>query len=679
MYCKFSLLTTGACMSLPINNRTHTSHVPKPSEKHVVGKEKGRTHSRFVNSASPAVPQGRITVPLEVISERSLRIINAASSNKSFHLTNKEIQILETSLAKPSVMRNFEDFQKFSKVLIAEVKKSMCEGVRKEESEGINKRAADVGVFLNRVLDKVKKIGFKAPKKEIQAKGKAEAAKPAIAGQVAAEEHDKKAAAGLDAYERGEIIPKYIHDLEIDIEHTIPTADYLENRISNITIQSIFKSAETSIFIGSPNDMGEFYKSKGYRCIGQLVSPSSTPFYYFEHNDKPGVHAVVICGITNESRFNHQLLQLKYAGVDLDTIKVRGHFKAYLDENNGALKKVLDTLQPPPEISFIGNRALPMIGLADRLYPDQMPPKNEREEVREKKAEELLMKYHQMKTFEIGPYKFSYAVAKVNGKDAGILAMRMPNGDLAGHATEMILKSGTKNLIMVGAGGSFSSQAAQVGDYQVLIESQRNEASTKIGSEELLKPNLKGCKVYEKGKNVTVDSPLVETQHWLKQNIANNQTSVDVESFHIIQAFKKFGAGKHILSGVFTSDVLGEHPLVEKINLENAYSTMPHFLQGNYDLLKVQGPVVPIQVSKEKILTEVEGLIDKLKLASKGQINLNTIPGILDQIANRKNQVTQEDIKSLDALLPDFEGIAKEKGLGNFREQYLILMKKLKG
>ena len=124
------------------------------------------------------------------------------------------------------------------------------------------------------------------------------------------------------------------------------------------------------------------------------------------------------------------------------------------------------------------------------------------------------------------------------------------------------------------------------------------------GEEELPKQmDFQGNFVYKGGKNITVDSPLVETKEWEKKH-KSSKTSVDVETYHILKALKE-GKEKNpnmeILPGIFTSDVLGEHPLIEKISGENALVNIGNVIKYCYDKLKI-----PKITEKGKVSEKIE-------------------------------------------------------------------------
>ena len=78
--------------------------------------------------------------------------------------------------------------------------------------------------------------------------------------------------------------------------------------------------------------------------------------------------------------------------------------------------------------------------------------------------------------------------------------------------------------------------------------------------------------------NVTVDSPLEEDVDWNEKN--KSKGNVDVETFHIFRAIKDSGHTINLVSGLFVSDVLGEHPLDEKINSSGAQKNITSFIKN---------------------------------------------------------------------------------------------------
>lgn len=64
-------------------------------------------------------------------------------------------------------------------------------------------------------------------------------------------------------------------------------------------------------------------------------------------------------------------------------------------------------------------------------------------------------------------------------------------------------------------------------------------------------------------------------------------TSVDVETYHILTGMHSGGKTPFkILPGIFTSDVIGEHPLTDKIDPSNAWPYLTHVIQECFDYVK---------------------------------------------------------------------------------------------
>lgn len=370
---------------------------------------------------------------------------------------------------------------------------------------------------------------------------------------------------------------------------------YLDVRLSRNLVQSIRFVNEfgpnTEIFIGPTDEMRRYYQVQDYDQTSILGVKSSSRFYYFERHGDPRDAKVVITGVLNSSRLNHLLLQLKFAGISMDNVKIRGTFIVALEPMLRQLSNELSSFKPSPELAFIGNRSQVLIGLAKRLYPFEMASVSKEKE-KESMAETLLAD-HQLKTVELGggSFKFSYVVVEVNGVKKGIIAMRMPNGTLSREATRLLLEHGVKNLIMVGAGGSLDSETG-VGTYQTLVSSTYDKQTIYVPSENQMQLEVPNLIAKPDRKNVTVDTPLIENDEWVKENGERDVTSVDVETFHILSAFEMFTAGRDskdikIFSGAFTSDVLGEHPLTDKINPHNAWKHLPDLVQSCFDYMKV--------------------------------------------------------------------------------------------
>ncbi|MBS0605901.1 MAG: hypothetical protein JSR57_03025 [Verrucomicrobia bacterium] len=393
-------------------------------------------------------------------------------------------------------------------------------------------------------------------------------------------------------YSIGEPIDPYIAEFDTTVPHTIPVDKYLDVRLSRTICKAMHvfnqMSRNTEVFIGNTEDLAKYYASKGYTGISQLGTNSSTKFYVVEHPD-PRMNKLVIAGISNKSRFNNVLLQLKYKGVSLDSdVAVRGTVSAALAQNQRSLETALSAFNPPPYLAFVGNRTMVLIELANRLYPAEMAAE-ESMGAKERKAEQLLKANNDLDTVDIGGvFKFSYMTATIDGKKRGIIGFRMPNGSLSYGATRALIDSGVKKIVTVGAGGSLKEDLG-VSSYQIISESQYQDKTVSLAPEKIMHIEIPKIVVAHTCKNRTVDSPLEEHKKWFEEVQLSQTSSVDVETFHILKAIQDSEADDvQYLPGIFTSDVVGAHPLVDKISLENAYPGLPGLIQGTFDTLSIQ-------------------------------------------------------------------------------------------
>lgn len=395
-------------------------------------------------------------------------------------------------------------------------------------------------------------------------------------------------------YEKGESIPEYIKHFDVNAKHTMNPDKYLDVRLSRKVVQSMTfvnqygNKKNIELFIGPADDMRKFYHLLGYKEVGLLGMKSSNRFYYFENPQKLEDAKVVITGFLNSSRLNNMLLMLKFAGVSMNNVIIRGTFADALSPALTELDHELGSFPVPVEVAFIGNRTQILIQLAERLYPTEMESVKE-PNAKEKMAESLLAD-HDLKTVSIGEsFKFSYVTSRdASGKNKkGILAFRMPNGSLSYEAVRLVIQHGAKNIVMIGAGGSMDSQAG-VGSYQVVTASTYGDKTIYIPQENLMALEIPNLVVKENRINKTVDTPLVENDEWMRKVSENDVTSVDVETYHIFRAITEQisnGFSVAVFPGLFTSDVLGEHPLEQKISPDDAWKKLPELLHSSFDVV----------------------------------------------------------------------------------------------
>ncbi len=195
-------------------------------------------------------------------------------------------------------------------------------------------------------------------------------------------------------------------------------------------------------------------------------------------------------------------------------------------------------------------------------------------------------------------YSFDYSIAEVAGAPAGrnkvgIVAFRMPNGSLAGEAMQTLIDHGTTHVVFAGAGGSLNERAG-VGAYQVYTEAAYGSNVHVLPHSTIFTPRLPDdFPLLEIGRNVTVDSPLEETNHWLERHKACGAAAVDVESAHLFSVLARAASlnpDLRVTPGLFTSDVVGgKESLSEKISGENAYVHLCTLLQAYFSQVGIAG------------------------------------------------------------------------------------------
>lgn len=390
----------------------------------------------------------------------------------------------------------------------------------------------------------------------------------------------------LQGYVTGEPIPSELFDaVPMPDDHTMhDITAYLANRMGR-TVLEILRRQDCSIevFLGPKSDMVEYYQAGGSSLVlrGELHSPTSTEFHLF--SDAAGRSTVVLCGIANPSRFRHQLWQLKYAGIGLERVQVRGQLENAIEPQVAALRRELNQLPVKPRIVILGQRWWPMemlgrlagiIGAEGTAYRTLRPT-----------------------TFQLGPFVFDYVIADIAGappwrSKVGLVAFRMPNGSLAGEAVRALGDAGMTHLLLAGAGGALDSSIA-LGTYCVFEHARYGEEAFQLPGSSLFIPDMPGgFRFTVRTSNLTVDSPLEETRPWLINAQERGCSVVDVESAHIFRALQAHPeAGRfQVTPGLFVSDIVGSGAsLVEKIGTDDTYAQLQQLLTVWFSAIGIAG------------------------------------------------------------------------------------------
>lgn len=342
-----------------------------------------------------------------------------------------------------------------------------------------------------------------------------------------------------------------IDDTAFGRQHSLDLPSYLENRIPGSIVELINKNG-SDIFFDDEVEMMDYYYRKGFDNSFKISGPTSTTYYLMTSSEN-GEARIVISNIKSNARFIHNVLQLLHAGANLDNINVIGSVDETKRKATIELSHYLDRCD---------------ITSNDLLYVGSRTP---------------VMKYFsqyggRVTEHRISGFIFDSVPVVKDGVYFNVYALRMPNGDLSYDAVKQFLNAGVRNVIMCGAGGRIAGNAS-VGDYLTVTTSTYLDNEIVAGDiSRIVSISPDGYINDNSALNVTVNSPLEEDVEWNKKN--KSKGNVDVETFHILKAIKDSGHTINLVSGLFVSDVLGDHPLDEKINSGGAHKNITSFIKN---------------------------------------------------------------------------------------------------
>lgn len=354
-----------------------------------------------------------------------------------------------------------------------------------------------------------------------------------------------------------------------DQPHTIDIGRYLSNRLSSVALQKVGQLG-AEFFFGSAAELQAWSKERGWSVQGSIGAPNSNDFVYLQRGSE---EKVMITGVVSHARLKHTVLQLHYAGIDAATLTLRGDLESLQAATLGRLAERLATLPEVPEkLCFFGARRQVSQALQRLLAEGGQPDAT----------------LSAPTSVVVDSFAFDHMTLQLPDRELLVIGMRMPNGDLAEGSVGALLHSGVGTLVMCGAGGALRPDL-QVGDYLEIDAALRDDDEAPADMPPRL-PAPEGAK--RGGVNITVDSPLEETQAWLADATARADC-VDVESVHVFRAFARHQAahpeaGAQLVAGLFISDVVGKHPLEEKISSGDAYAGLGAFIGGVLDTVLAQ-------------------------------------------------------------------------------------------
>jgi nucleoside phosphorylase len=367
--------------------------------------------------------------------------------------------------------------------------------------------------------------------------------------------------------------------------HTIDIERYLSNRLSTVALQKV-KQLGAEFFFGGAAELKAWSTAQGWTVQGSIGAPNSNDFVYLQRGSE---EKVMITGVLSQARLKHTVLQLHYAGIDTARLSLRGDLESLQAATLGRLAERLATLPDVPEkLCFFGARRQVSQALQRLMAEGGLPGAT----------------LSAPTSVVVDSFAFDHMTLQLPGRELLVIGMRMPNGDLADGSVGALLDSGVGTLVMCGAGGALQPDL-QVGDYLEIDAAVRDgdqpaaDAPVPASTSTLTPsptptparlPAPEGAK--RGGTNITVDSPLEETEAWLA-DAATRADCVDVESVHVFRALARHQAahpeaGVQVVAGLFISDVVGEQPLAEKISSGDAYAGLGAFIGGVLDSVLAQ-------------------------------------------------------------------------------------------
>lgn len=354
-------------------------------------------------------------------------------------------------------------------------------------------------------------------------------------------------------------------------EHTINLDGYLSNRLPSGLIDKVKKiGAEFFLVTSEPGNIAAYYQDKGFNECTKVSSPTSTDFYIVRSSET-GREKVVVSGIGSNTRLEHQVLQFHFSGVDVDMqLTSIGSIDDCKSSSVNHLESELKNVAADEKILYVGARWKVMETIANQIYG--LSGDNEGEGYKKLNP----------KNCRIGPFFYDISEIEYKGKKVAIAALRMPNGELSYDAVRAFAESGFKKIIMCGAGGRISGNA-NIGDYIYLNESSYKQETMKLDENRTLLPDKFEYLNISSPSNTTVNSPLIETKQWLDQQKEDQTGSVDVETAHIFRAINDSSDDILVMPGMFVSDVVGEHPLEDKIAGNGADNNLSAFIKHSLE------------------------------------------------------------------------------------------------
>ena len=316
------------------------------------------------------------------------------------------------------------------------------------------------------------------------------------------------------------------------------------NRVLDIrlypAIRQMIKEKEARVFLGSTIDLQAYTESMNETIIIEIAVPSSVKFYIALNND--GNKATVyISNIVSHENLIQQLITLKLAGIDLQSVPILGDthlYKLTCKEDLLAFEKQASPYLANRNILIIAGCSLEetACSILEQIFS---------ENITKQKFSGSIVSLHYIQTQYV--------------PNVGFIVLNLNYGEICEEQISFILEKFNCIGIFSGSAAGYIpkeglEQWPKIGD-RITIHSAQHYSGETVA----LNKNNNDLHLH-------VPTLFLETFAWLKKARECSATTVDVETFYILRAIQNYQqANPHVKLytdiGVFISDYVGHNPL----------------------------------------------------------------------------------------------------------------------
>lgn len=324
------------------------------------------------------------------------------------------------------------------------------------------------------------------------------------------------------------------------------------------TLRELIKENKIEVFLGTKDEMAAHYRVKGLKIVIEFIIPSSA-IYYLAITEQQELF-VIMSGLVGRENLIAQLITLKLAGINIETIEIIGeieHFSQLVEQDLELLLRRQPDLQNGEHSLIVAG-----CGLEEKVnHIITTLFQNELREGQSFKGNILSLTSHRL-------------MKPMNGVH-GVLSLHLNYGEITEKVVKQILKICHCKYVFTGGAGGYLSQPSQeqrpeIGSRVAITKSMNEKGEVAwLNEEESL--SQKSDTVH-----LQISSIFLETYEWLEK-ARKRGSSVDVETFYIIRAVQEYNKQHpHVQiqadCGYFVSDYVGERPLRDYSKVYEKYS-----------------------------------------------------------------------------------------------------------